>query len=87
MTIDPRFRDLEQALARLETRVAELELRELAKRPKCEVCSASGEHFVPMEANCFLCCRNLCAEHLAAPTCPHHKDGRHEPRNPDGSRR
>jgi hypothetical protein len=87
MTIDPRFGALEQALARLETRVAELELRELATRRRCEVCRARGDHNVPAESNCFLCCRDLCAEHLLAPTCAHDKDGRHEPRNPDGSRR
>jgi len=82
-----RFRDLEQALARLETRVDQLERRELATRRRCEVCSASGDHNVPSEANCFLCCRDLCDAHLRARVCPHHATGQHEPRSPDGSRK
>lgn len=78
--------DLQRQVRALESRIAQLEERELAIRNRCEVCRAAGAR-VPSEANCFLCCRDLCAEHLLAPTCTHHKDGRHEPRRPDGSRR
>lgn len=79
--------DLQRTVRHLETRIAELELRELAARPRCRTCAEAGLYNVPREANCFLCCRDLCAEHLRAPTCTHDPDLRHEPRNPDGSRR
>lgn len=77
--------DLQRTVRQLETRIAELELRELATRRRCQDCRVAAN--VPAEANCFLCCRDLCAEHLRAPTCTHDPDLRHEPRNPDGSRR
>lgn len=82
----PGCSGLRHALALLETRVAELEARELATRSKCEVCLPFGER-VPSVANCFSCCRHLCAAHLVEKTCPHHREGVHEPRAYDGSRR
>lgn len=82
MTLD----QLHQSVRDLETRVAELEARELGTRPKCEVCLPFGER-VPSVANCFGCCRYLCAVHLGEKTCACDTQGLHEARNYDGSRR
>lgn len=81
MTIDPRFRDLEQALARLETRVAELERKVTEPAdPRCERCRAGGNPHVPSADQCEACCRELCVVHLAEPVCPSRSDGGHRAR-------